>query len=75
MHRFYAACQNIDTVEQTAVDHAKALFGASHAYVQPPPVIDANPLALLALTRPLLAPRGRLRGGPREPPGLRGGLL
>src|SRR5690348_15509722 len=34
-HRFYAGCQNIDTVEQLAADHAKALFGAPHAYVQP----------------------------------------
>src|SRR5688572_30981440 len=34
-HRFYAACQNIDTVEAVAVEHAKALFGAPHAYVQP----------------------------------------
>src|SRR6195952_284591 len=24
-HRFYAGCQNIDTVEQLAVDHAKAV--------------------------------------------------
>ena len=34
-HRFYAGCQNIDTIEQAAVDHAKALFGASHESVQP----------------------------------------
>src|SRR6202163_139187 len=26
-HRFYAGCQNIDTVEQLAADHARALFG------------------------------------------------
>src|SRR5438093_4309870 len=30
-HRFYAGCQNVDTVEQAAADHAKALFGAPHA--------------------------------------------
>src|SRR5882672_5166746 len=29
-HRFYAGCQNIDTVEQLAADHATALFGAPH---------------------------------------------
>src|ERR1700710_2789276 len=40
-HRFYAACQNIDIVEQAAADHAKALFGAPHAYVQPHSGIDA----------------------------------
>ncbi len=48
-HRFYAACQNIDTVEQTAADHAKALFGASHAYVQPHSGIDANLVAFWAI--------------------------
>jgi glycine hydroxymethyltransferase len=41
-HRFYAGCQNIDIVEQAAADHAKALFGAPHAYVQPHSGIDAN---------------------------------
>ncbi|HEX3816538.1 MAG TPA: glycine hydroxymethyltransferase [Mycobacteriales bacterium] len=40
--RFYAGCQNVDIVEQTAADHAKALFGAPHAYVQPHSGIDAN---------------------------------
>ena len=44
-HRFYAACQNIDTVEQVAAEHAKALFGAPHAYVQPHSGIDANLVA------------------------------
>ncbi|MFB4283082.1 glycine hydroxymethyltransferase [Nonomuraea sp. MTCD27] len=43
--RFYAGCQNIDTVEQLAADHAKALFGADHAYVQPHSGIDANLVA------------------------------
>ena len=48
-HRFYAGCQNIDTVEQLAVDHAKALFGAPHAYVQPHSGIDANLVAFWAI--------------------------
>ena len=48
-HRFYAACQNVDTVEQTAVDHAKALFGAPHAYVQPHSGIDANLVAFWSI--------------------------
>ncbi len=48
-HRFYAACQNIDTVEQLAVDHAKALFNAPHAYVQPHSGIDANLVAFWAI--------------------------
>ena len=48
-HRFYAACQNIDTVEQLAADHAKALFGAPHAYVQPHSGIDANLVSFWAI--------------------------
>jgi len=48
-HRFYAACQNIDTVEQAAAEHAKALFGAPHAYVQPHSGIDANLVAFWAI--------------------------
>lgn len=41
-HRFYASCQNIDTVEATAAQHARELFGAEYAYVQPHSGIDAN---------------------------------
>jgi glycine hydroxymethyltransferase len=48
-HRFYAGCQNIDTVEKAAADHAKALFGAPHAYVQPHSGIDANLVAYWAV--------------------------
>ncbi|GMA21420.1 glycine hydroxymethyltransferase [Arsenicicoccus piscis] len=44
-HRFYAGCKNIDTVEDVAAEHAKALFGAQHAYVQPHSGIDANLVA------------------------------
>src|SRR5689334_25333618 len=33
--RFYAGCEFVDKVEQIAADHATALFGAEHAYVQP----------------------------------------
>jgi glycine hydroxymethyltransferase len=48
-HRFYAGCQNIDTVEQLAADHARKLFGAPHAYVQPHSGIDANLVAFWAI--------------------------
>src|ERR1700742_3721049 len=41
-HRFYAGCQNVDTVEGLAAEHARELFAASHAYVQPHSGIDAN---------------------------------
>jgi glycine hydroxymethyltransferase len=48
-HRFYAGCQNVDTVEQLAADHASALFDAPHAYVQPHSGIDANLVAFWAI--------------------------
>src|SRR5207244_1889417 len=40
-HRFYAGCDNIDVVESRAVELAKSLFGAQHAYVQAHSGIDA----------------------------------
>ena len=48
-HRFYAGCQNVDTVESIAAEHAKALFGAEYAYVQPHSGIDANLTAYWAI--------------------------
>jgi glycine hydroxymethyltransferase len=48
-HRFYAGCRNIDTVEAVAAEHAQALFGAHHAYVQPHSGIDANLVAYWAI--------------------------
>ncbi len=48
-HRFYSGCQNVDTVEQIAADHAQALFAAPHAYVQPHSGIDANLVAFWAI--------------------------
>src|SRR6201991_4746866 len=47
--RFYAGCQNVDTVEAVAVEHAKALFDAPYAYVQPHSGIDANLVAYWAV--------------------------
>src|SRR5919197_5818810 len=47
--RFYAGCQNVDTVESVAAEHAKELFGAAHAYVQPHSGIDANLVAYWAV--------------------------
>src|SRR6476646_1704848 len=44
-HRFYAGCQNVDTVESIAAEHARQLFGAPYAYAQPPSGIDANLVA------------------------------
>jgi len=44
-HRFYAGCDNVDAVEARAVELAKSLFDAEHAYVQPHSGIDANLVA------------------------------
>jgi glycine hydroxymethyltransferase len=48
-HRFYAGCEYVDQIEQLAMDHAKALFGADHAYVQPHSGIDANLVAFWSI--------------------------
>ncbi len=41
-HRYYEGCENVDTVEQLAIDRAKKLFGAEHANVQPHSGSQAN---------------------------------
>ena len=48
-HRVYAGCQNIDTVESVAAEHARELFGSEYAYVQPHSGIDANLTAYWAI--------------------------
>src|ERR687889_627660 len=48
-HRFYAGCQNVDTVETVAAEHARELFGAPYAYVQPHSGIDANLVAFWSI--------------------------
>ena len=42
----------VDRIETLATDHAKALFGAEHAYVQPHSGIDAKPGRLLRPSLP-----------------------
>ncbi|EUA50515.1 serine hydroxymethyltransferase family protein [Mycobacterium xenopi 3993] len=59
-HRFYAGCQNVDTVESVAAEHARELFGAPYAYVQPHSGIDANLVAYWAI----LAARSKRRTWP-----------
>ena len=63
-HRFYAGCQNVDTVETVAAEHARELFGSPHAYVQPHSGIDANLVAYWAIlaTRVEAPGPGRARG-------------
>ncbi len=40
--RWYGGCENVDVVEQLAIDRAKELFGADHANVQPHSGSQAN---------------------------------
>src|ERR1044072_2578081 len=47
--RWYAGCENVDTVEGAAASLAQELFGADHAYVQPHSGADANLVAFSAI--------------------------
>lgn len=48
-HRFYAGCDNVDSVEDLAQNELKALFNAQHAYVQPHSGADANLVAFWSI--------------------------
>ncbi|GCE13257.1 glycine hydroxymethyltransferase [Tengunoibacter tsumagoiensis] len=63
-HRFYAGCDNVDTIESEAAQLACELFGADHAYVQPHSGADANLVAFLSILlakveKPLLTSLGQ----------------
>ncbi len=47
--RYYGGCENVDTVENLAVQRAKELFHAEHANVQPHSGAQANMAAYFAL--------------------------
>ncbi len=48
-HRFYAGCENVDSVEEAAVNELKAIFGCEGAYVQPHSGADANLVAFWSI--------------------------
>ncbi len=50
-HRFYAGCDNVDSIEDLANRRARELFGAAHAYAQPHSGADANLVAFWAILR------------------------
>ncbi|MFH1800547.1 MAG: serine hydroxymethyltransferase [Candidatus Omnitrophota bacterium] len=50
--RWYGGCENMDVVEQLAIDRAKQLFGAEHANVQPHSGTSANIAVFMALLEP-----------------------
>ncbi len=47
--RYYGGCENVDVVEQIAIDRAKELFSADYANVQPHSGSNANAAVYLAL--------------------------
>src|SRR6187401_406209 len=50
--RYYGGCEEVDKMEQLAIDRAKALFGAEHANVQPHAGAQANMAVYMALIEP-----------------------
>jgi len=48
-HRFYAGCENVDSVEEEGQNQLKTLFGADCAYVQPHSGADANLVAFWSI--------------------------
>ena len=50
--RWYGGCENVDTVEQLAIDRAKKLFGAEYANVQPHSGSGANMAVYFAFLKP-----------------------
>jgi glycine hydroxymethyltransferase len=50
--RYYGGCENVDVVEQLAIDRVKQLFGADYANVQPNSGSQANQGVFLGLLQP-----------------------
>ncbi len=50
--RWYGGCENVDTIEQLAIDRAKKLFGAEHVNVQPHSGSSANMAVYFAMLKP-----------------------
>src|SRR5690625_2419492 len=50
--RYYGGCENVDVVEQLAIDRAKELFGAEYVNVQPHSGAQANTAVYFKLLSP-----------------------
>ncbi|MEE2623627.1 MAG: ribose 5-phosphate isomerase B [Verrucomicrobiota bacterium] len=50
--RWYGGCENVDAVEQLAIDRARELFGAEHVNVQPHSGSQANAAVYFAFLKP-----------------------
>ncbi|MFL6529201.1 MAG: serine hydroxymethyltransferase [Chthoniobacterales bacterium] len=50
--RWYGGCENVDVVEQLAIDRAKRLFGCEHVNVQPHSGAQANMAVYFSVLKP-----------------------
>jgi glycine hydroxymethyltransferase len=50
--RYYGGCENVDIVEDLAVERAKKLFGAEHVNVQPHSGTQANMAVYFSVLNP-----------------------
>jgi glycine hydroxymethyltransferase len=50
--RWYGGCENVDSIEQLAIDRAKQIFGAEHANVQPHSGSGANMAVYFSVLKP-----------------------
>src|ERR1700684_2531169 len=50
--RYYGGCENVDRVEQLAIDRAKKIFGAQHANVQAHSGTQANIAVYMTALQP-----------------------
>ena len=50
--RYYGGCEYVDSIEQLAIDRAKAVFKAEHANVQPHSGTQANVAVYLSVLKP-----------------------
>ncbi len=50
--RWYGGCEQVDKIEQLAIDRAKQLFGAEHANVQPHSGAQANTAVYASVLQP-----------------------
>jgi glycine hydroxymethyltransferase len=50
--RYYGGCEHVDTVENLAIERAKALFGTPHVNVQPHSGAQANMAVFLSMLQP-----------------------
>ena len=50
--RYYGGCENVDRIEQLAIDRAKQIFGAEHVNVQPHAGAQANTAVYMTALQP-----------------------